>query len=292
MPSFVDRYAAIAFKTFGGFSKSIKSYFSDIQEDLQKASIKYTLEEYLSIAVFTVVVFFFIENIVFAFIFGLLGFSPLTSVFLGFTLSATASGFIFFLFYSYPIAMAKTRESKIVKVMPFAISYLATMSSSKLPPALAFKTLSKFKEYGEISRECGEIVQSMESFGMSFSNAIKRQAKRTPSREFRDLLYGIDNVVVSGGDLTSYLAQKSDELMNDYRRRIRKYAQDLSLFMEIYLTLIITGSIFFIILSSIVASLSGGLGTVSLQTFIVFILIPLISVGFILLVKSISPVEE
>ncbi|MBI4018071.1 MAG: type II secretion system F family protein [Candidatus Aenigmarchaeota archaeon] len=288
MPS----YSGIAFKTFGSLSKSLKGYFIDLQDDLQKAGIKYTLEEYLSIALMTIFVTFFMETALFAFIFGLLGFPTVTAAFLGLTLSSTLSGLVMFLFYSYPVTISKTRGSKITKVLPFAVSYLATMSSSRLPPVAAFRTLAKFEEYGEVSKESREIVQNIEVFGMTFSNAIRRQARRTPSLELRDLFWGIDNVTSSGGNLTEYLEQKAETLMSDYRRKIRKYSQDLSLFMEVYLTLIITGSIFFIILSSIVAALSGGLGTIAIQTFIVFILIPLISLGFILLIKSISPVEE
>lgn len=288
----MPNYAAIAYKTFGSLSKSLKNYLSDLQDDLQKAGIKYTLEEYLSIALFVVSVTFLVEAALSAFIFALLGFPVVTSVFLGLTLSFALSGILFFLFYSYPVTASKNRSSKINKALPFAVSYLATMSSSRLPPIDAFRTLAGFEEYGEVSKEAREIVQNVEVFGMTFSNAMRRQARRTPSSELRELFWGIDNVTSSGGNLAEYLGKKSEELMGEYRRKIRKYSQDLSLFMEIYLTLIITGSIFFIILSSIVAALSGGLGTIAIQTFIVFILIPLISVGFILLIKSISPIEE
>ena len=100
MPDLISNYAILSFKTFGGLSKTIRPYFVDIQQDLQKGSIKYTLEEYLSMAIFTVFITFFIEAISFAFIFGLLGFSPVVAAFLGFTLSITLSGFVFFLFYA------------------------------------------------------------------------------------------------------------------------------------------------------------------------------------------------
>jgi flagellar protein FlaJ len=96
-------------------------------------------------------------------------------------------------------------------------------------------------------------------------------------------------MMTSGGNLALYLKEKSEEYMNDYRRRIRKYSQDLSLYVEMYLTLIITGSIFFIVLSSIISSISAGLGTIVLQSLIVFILLPLISIGFIFLIRSANP---
>jgi flagellar protein FlaJ len=124
---------------------------------------------------------------------------------------------------------------------------------------------------------------------MSISTAIRRKAKRTPSKHMSDLLYGMTTIMSSGGDLGLYLRGKSNDLMNEHRRNIVRYSQDLSLFVEIYLTLIITGSIFFIVLSSIITAISGGVGIVLMQIFIVLIVMPLISAGFIVLVRSISP---
>jgi len=285
------RYVYLAYRVFGNIAREMKPYFLDIREDLQRANMNYTLEEYLSTAAFTSTVTFFLESVSIAFIFGFLGFSVLVAMLLSTTLSLTISGILLFLFYTYPVTLSKNRESKIKKVLPFAVSYMATIASSKLPPIIMFKTLSRFKEYGEVAEESKNITRDVEVFGMTFSAAIKKQARRTPSKEFRELLWGVNNVFVTGGDIEFYLKQKGGEFMSDYKRRINKYAQDISLFVEIYLTLIITGAIFFIVLSSIMSSISGGLSTIVIQSFTIFILLPLLSIGFILILKSISPLE-
>ncbi len=284
-------YVTLSRRFFGDIIELIRPYFMDIKGDLQKAGMNYTVDEWLSVALMTTTITFIIENVIIAFLLGFLGFHPLTAVLLAFTLSLTASTTLFLLFYSYPVTKSKNRENKIKKLLPFSVSYLAAISSAKVPPIVLFKTLSGFKEYGEVAEEAATITKNVEVFGMTFLSAVKSQARKTPSRELKELLWGISNVISSGGDLSIFLKQKSDELMNDYRRRIRKYAQDLSLFVEIYLTLIITGSIFFIVLSSIISTISGGLGAVATQTMVVFILLPMISMGFILLIKSISPIE-
>lgn len=283
-------YTDVSLRFYGNMSKTLKTYFLDIRDDIQRANMNYTLEEWISKALFTSTLVFVICSATLALGLGFIT-SPLIAVFSAITLSATLSGVLFFLFYSYPATLSRVRENKIKKVLPFSVSYLATIANGKVSGIVLFKTIAQFKEYTEISNEANNIVRDVEVFGMPLSTAIKNQAKRTPSKEFRELLWGINSIMVSGGDLGLFLKQKSDELMNDYRRRIRKYAQDLSLFVEIYLTLIITGSIFFIVLSSIINTLSGGIGTILLQTFVVFILIPLLSIGFIILIKSISPLE-
>ncbi len=283
-------YASLSYRFFGDISRSLRPYFMDIKDDMQRANIGYTLEEYLSLALFTTLITFMIETIFISFTLGLFV-EPLLAVLASLVLSSAISGLLFFIFYAYPVTLSKHREGKIKKVLPFAVSYLATIASSKVPPISLFKTLSMFKEYGEVAEEARSIANNVEVFGLTASNAIRKQAKITPSKDMRNLLWGMNTVLASGGDLASFLKDKRNEMMNDYRRRIRKYAQDLGLYTEIYLTLIITGSIFFIVLSSIIASLSGGVEVVVLQSFVVFILLPLLSVGFIILMKSISPLE-
>ena len=283
-------YTELSLRFYGTISKAMKSYFIDIKDDIQRANMNYTLEEWISNTFFTSTILFIFSSAILSFGFGFIT-SPLIAVFSALTLSMALSGILFFVFYSYPSTLSRVRENNIKKILPFSVSYLASIANAKVSGIVLFKIISQFKEYGEVSNEARNIVRDVEIFGMPLSTAIKNQAKRTPSREFRELLWGMNSIIVSGGDLGIFLKQKSDELMNDYRRRIRKYAQDLSLFVEIYLTLIITGSIFFIVLSSIVSIISGGMGTVLIQTFVVFILLPLLSIGFIILVKSISPLE-
>jgi len=284
-------YAGISYRFFGDMSHSLRPYFLDMRESLHKAGMGYTLEEYVSIALMTVTITFMFEAVLLAFIFGLLIGDPIVATMLAFTLSATISGGVFFFFYSYPGTLVKNRQSSIEKTLPFATSYLATIASSRISPFLMFKTLSRFKEYGYIAKEAEQIVKDIEVFGMSISTAIKKEAKRTPSRNFSELLWGMNSMMISGGDMAAFLHEKSETFMGDYRRRIRKYSQDLSLYVEIYMTLIITGAIFFVVLTSVIATLSTDVSTVLIQTFIVFLLLPLLSIGFMIIIKSTSPLE-
>ena len=277
-----------AYKIFGDFVDVVKPYFTDISDDIQKANMKYILEEYISLAIFITTITFFAETIILSFIFGFI-MNPVIAVILSVLMSVALSGALFFLFYTFPSTSAKNRSYKINKVLPFVSSYLTAIASGSAVPLTIFKTLSKFKEYGEITKESEGLVRDMEILGMNFFTALKRRAKLSPSAEWRDFLWGINETIASGSNLQAFLMEKNNELMNEYKRRIKKYAQDLSLFMEIYLTLVIIGSIFFIVLTSIIATMSSGLEILLIQTFIVFILLPLISIAFVLVIKTMSP---
>ncbi|MBI4896499.1 MAG: type II secretion system F family protein [Candidatus Aenigmarchaeota archaeon] len=282
-------YVDLSYKIFGNLSKASKNYFIDIKEDLQRANINYTLEEYVSLALFTTVITFIIEAVLLSFTFGLFT-DAIFAALLAVTLSFFFSSLLLFLFYTYPFTASKDRDSKISRILPFAVSYMATIASARTPMVTIFKTISHFKEFGEVAKESKNIVQNIELFGMTASSSLKRQARRTPSKELSDLLWSMNVILASGGDMTGFLQNKSKELMADYQRRIRKYSQDLSLYVEIYLTLLITGSIFFIVLSSIISTISGGFDMILAQSFVVFAVLPFISIIFILIIKSLSPV--
>jgi flagellar protein FlaJ len=276
---------------FGDTARKIEPYFVDIKNDLRRANMDYTLLEYLSMMLLVSAGTFFVEMVLLTFIFAIIGIGIISSLLLALTLSVAITGILLFLFYSYPATTTKNRDSKIEKTLPFAVSYLASIASGNVQPVTLFETLSQFKDYGEIAEESHKIHRNVEMFGMTFSTAVRQQAQRSPSRKFKELLWGIDTVIATGGDIGFFLSNKAQELMNEYRRKLRKYTQDLSLFVEIYMTLIIIGSIFFIVLSTVMTTISGGLGITNIQALVTFFLLPGISIGFMVIIKAIAPAE-
>jgi flagellar protein FlaJ len=130
----------------------------------------------------------------------------------------------------------------------------------------------------------------VKSLGLDMVTALEKAANRTPSPTFGELLWGMVSVLTTGGDMESYLQGKTRSAMAQYRRTLNDYAKAIAFYTEIYITLVIVGSLFFIILLSIISPLVGG-STLFLQTFLVFFFIPLVSMGFIMLLKGASPIE-
>ena len=281
-------YSRFCYQLVGDYIKPIKNYFLDLRDDLHAARMKFTLDEYLSMAVFTSVLVFVMEMIGMSVIFGILFGNPIPALLMATTLSMGFSGAIFFFFYVYPSTVKSKIAENIDNLLPFATSYMSAIAAGKTQPIFLFKSIADFGEYNEISKAAKTIVRNVEMFGMNFSEAVKREALRTPSKNFRELLWGINTTLSSGGDLRSFLKEKTDELMAEYRRTIKRYSQRLSFLIEIYLTLIISGSIFFIVLTSIMAT-TEGFGIVSIQSLVVFLFLPMISIIFLILIKTKSP---
>lgn len=286
----MTEYSRFCYTIIGTSITPIRKYFLDIKTDMQTAGMNFTLDEYLSMAAFTSVILFVVESIVLSFIFGILRFPTLVAVSLALTFSFSLTVMIFFIFYSYPKTVSKGREDEINKVLPFAVSYMSAISSGDTPPYFMFKTISEIKEYGEVAKEAGAIARNMKMFGLNFSDAIKREAARTPSKNMKEILWGTNTTIMSGGDVRMYLKERADLLNEDYRRKIRKYSQDLSMLVEIYLTIIMVGSIFFIVLTSVMGG-SGDASMATVQSFVILFFLPLTSIGFIFLMRMKSPVK-
>ena len=289
-------YTKTAYRTVRNFSKNLSPLFQDIKIDLKQANIEIPLLEYISTAVFSSILSFIILVPFISIVIGIIvkGISGIISgLVAGFFISIFVSAVIFVFFYTYPSIKIGNRRKKIDHSLPFAAMYLSTLSGTGIHPDAAFELLANFKEYGEVSKEAEKISRDIKSFGADINTALKRAANRTPSTKFRELLWGIHNVLSSGGNLREFLYERSRNLMNDYMRDLDKFASNLSLFVEIYITLVIVGSVFMMVLSAIMGTmvLGNNITILLLQLLSIFLFLPLAALTFILLVKSISPVD-
>lgn len=288
-------YTKLAYNVAGDLALSVRSYFDQMKITMKKADIKLSLPEYLATAIFTTMLSFLILAPFLTFIFILALNNIALAILFAFVFSLMTSSFIFVFFYLYPTLQKNARAEDIDHNLPFATMYLSTLAGSGSPPSAIFDLLSEFKEYGEASVEASKISRDVNSFGADIETALKRAADRTPSEKFRDLLWGMVSVITAGGDLREYLRSESDKLMGSYRRELDKFNNTLSLLVEIYITLVIVGSIFLIIMTTIMGSLGAGFGVeliAAVQMLGVFVMLPLSSVMFIVLVQSMSPLSS
>jgi len=268
--------------------------FEDLKKDLKMSGMKKTLEEYLSMAIMTCIVLFIIELPLFSVIFSMLNLGFLFSFFMAITTSILICTFFFVLFVNYPKFIVRDKARSVERTLPFAGIYLSTIASSRLPPHKIFEIFSKFKEYGEVTKEARRIVADMEMFGLNIYDSLERAVDRTPSRELRDLFWSILSTLRAGGDLQTYLTEESKTFLNNYRRKLNEFAQSLAIYLEIYLTALVLGTIFFIILTSVMSGFTGIVAQdmIFIQFFLIFFFVPLISVAFIILIKASSPGGE
>jgi archaellum biogenesis protein FlaJ (TadC family) len=282
----------LSFKFFKNSLDPFVGFFESIKPDLIKANLELTLTEYVYVMIFSVFLFFAMEFPILTIITSFILNDIVLAIMFSFTLNIVIVLIVFFIFYTYPSMVAGKRKRDIESALPFATTYMATIASSGAPPITMFKVLSQFKEYGEVSREAEKIYNDVEAFGMDLVGSIRKTASRTPSEELKELLWGLDNVLTSGGNIGDFLHEKSRLFISEYRRKLEQYSRTLSLLIEIYLTLVLVGSILFVIITALMSILGGGgMGSYLsfIQFLVIFIVLPFMSTGFIILIRSIAP---
>jgi len=289
----MSNYTKVAMRLFHPITDTIDPYFTNLNLDLKRARIKMTATEYLAGGILLSFLIFVIELPLLSFIFALV----FRNFLFGFITSVTVSFFLtaifFFAYISYPNILMKNRARNIETVLPFASLHLSTIASSKLPLFKVFQIFAKFAASGDLAEEIGRIQTEIKLFGIDINTALEKAIERTPSKSLKELLYGILSTSRSGGDVSIYLKEKSRSLMLEYRRRLFEFSNSLTVFVEVYLTAIILGAIFFVVLTAILSGISGGGGNaIFLQFFLIFIFLPMVSAMFIFFVKSTSPGGE
>jgi len=284
----LKNYIRRAYLSYGEIARKIAPYFWYISGDLKKSGMRYTIEEYLSLAIFVSLIVLVVEipiiTLTLAF------FLPVVfAILFSFLASALGATIIFFLFITYPKALVRALADKINRGLPYSVSYMVATASSDAPPINLFKSLTKIDEYPELKEQAANIVRDVEGMGMSLLSALRREAERTPSEEFGNLLLGIEATLASGGNLVAYLNEKAKTYFSERKAKIRTYADLLSMLTEIYITAIIVGPILFTLLSSIMGIMGGMGNIVGMQAIISFILMPVISLIFAFYINLTAP---
>jgi len=264
----VDKYSflkMIAIKLFGRASDKFSSSFASLKEALVTANARVLFRTYLSLAFFFAFITFaatflitllFVINFKLNLIFALFGLLIVPLFFASLT---------FFMIFVYPFSVSQTRRRDIEANLPFALTHMAAVSESGAPPLTIFKILSKFSEYGELSKEADEISRNVELFGLDEISALKESANKTSSPELKDVLEGMIVTIQSGGSLKSYLIEESGKAMFEYTVKREKYNQLLSTYADIYTALLIAAPMIFIVVLAALNIMGGNMFGFTIQ---------------------------
>ncbi len=281
-------FRELSVRMFGGIVAPYLDYFDPLEVKIKSAHIKLSLQEYLSISLFSSLLAFIISMPIGSFFVTVFTAKAIFSYTLSIIISFLLSGATFVAFYWYPSMKAKNMQSRIEQDLPFAVASMTAAASSGTHPMEIFKMLSVRR--GVIGEDSNRIYRDVKMFGTDISSALAKVANRTPSVVWSELLWGMISVITTGGDIYKYLSEKTAVSMQQYKRMLDSYSNQINFYTEIYITLIIVGTLFFIVLSSVMSPLVGG-DILLVQTFLVFFFVPITSMGFIILLKGLSPLK-
>ncbi len=254
---------------------------------MEMADIRMTYEEYYSMSIVTTVLTFVCLLAVSLIIYTLFP-SNITLV-LVFLLPVISVLCVSFYFLFLPESRAKARARKIDMLLPYAINFIATMSSAGLSPAEIFKRLSNVDLYDEIQKESKKITKEIYLMGTDTITALKHAMERTPSRKFKDFIQGIISTIQSGSDPNLYLKNIVEKYMQIDLIERKKSLESLAVIAEIFVISVIAMPLFLvIIISTMSLTSSGGAIPFNFIYILSFLILPAAYLGFYMLMKSMS----
>lgn len=309
---FFQKLKILPFVLLGSRIKAKKEEFRDLRMAMRQARIPMSYEMYLSNAVFYstltgiiggiigLILAYIVVNVV-----GLpaqitnLRFTESTawlleykelgiSIFIVVFLALVLGGITHVLFLAYPGFKAGERKGQIDKNLPYAVTFMYALSRGGMNIIEMLRSLSRCTDtYGEVAREVDVVVRDMDFFGNDLRTALHNICEITPSENFRDLMYNLLTVIDSGGNISTYFRDKSEQYLNRARVEQKGFLETLGLIAESYVTAFVAGPLFIIILGVMMAVM--GSGSQMMIYAIIYAVIPIGSMMFVVMVDIITP---
>ena len=184
-----------------------------------------------------------------------------------------------------PYLDASARKREINVLLSDSVSFMYALSVGGLNQLEILKAMAKADDtYGEVAKEFQSIVLETEYFDTDYRTAVRNQAMQTPSDELSQFLTDMLSIINSGGDMEKFLEDQKEKHMRTSKQEQELVLETLELFGEMYMTLSLFPLLLIIILV-IMSMLGQAQDTLLYGT--VYGLIPLIGVGFLVLVSTV-----
>ena len=305
----MNSFERLCFNLLGERMRKKRDDFLFLRTDMMRARMTTPFEAYLSTAVISAVIVGLLagaviglitwalqvpEMIVYhgsvpSFIIALEPFKLIIGTIIVFTVSILIFGGVTYaIFLIYPGVMAGERRRNIDATLPYAINYVTAMSTAGITPAEVFRLLGQSRIYGESAVEARYIAREIDIFGKDLLDALRIGGIYTPSARMRDFLQGATASISSGSNLTEYFRTKSEQYTRENRLEQKTFLETLGLISESYVTALVAGTLFLIILQSIMSTISGETDPLFLYA-VIYGIIPLGSIMFIIMISSMTP---
>jgi flagellar protein FlaJ len=184
-----------------------------------------------------------------------------------------------------PYLDAGARKREINVLLSDSVSFMYALSVGGLNQLEILEAMAKADDtYGEVAKEFQSIVLETQYFDTDYRTAVRNQAMQTPSDELSQFLTDMLSIINSGGDMERFLEDQKEKHMRTSKQEQELVLETLELFGEMYMTLSLFPLLLIIILV-IMSMLGEAQDTLLYGT--VYGLIPLIGVGFLVMVSTV-----
>jgi flagellar protein FlaJ len=186
----------------------------------------------------------------------------------------------------YPKAVVDRKRIEIDQNLHLFITHAGTLSTAEVERKGLFKLIGERKEYQELSRQARLIYRLVDEWGMSIPEACKFQAKRCPSRIFRDFLERFAYNVDAGQPIEDFLMSEQEVIMSEFETMYVNALKDVDIFKELFLSMVLSIA-FAVVFATILPAITGTSPT--LLIVITVILFAIVELAFLYAMYSRVP---
>ena len=283
-----------AYQLVGGRSSRLFPLFKDLDASLKKSGMKSNFKAYVSTTILaSLLLSASIMIVVPVLLFFILKLSLFIALLFGVGVSLLAGAITVIAFYAYPSYRADSLKRELEDDLPFTAGYMAILAGAGVPPDFIWRSLAQVGASLAVSNVARNVVRDVELFGFDIISALETTSKRTPSERFKELIEGFISVVHSGGNLVKYLRNRSQQYMKLKQLALKRFSDSLAVLAEFYVTLMVAGSLIFVVMLAVMAMLGGGgFGPFSsrlLLQLLTYLGLPIGSIVFLVILDMISP---
>lgn len=208
------------------------------------------------------------------------------------TVGLVSGGVTYKLRWWLPELRAASRRQRIELSMPRTIALMYALSRGGLEVPRILNILDRHQSvYGESAREMAVAGKAIDVFGQDTVSAIRHVSQRTPSDQFRIFTENLNSVLQSGRSIPEFLSEQYEQYQEEAEVQQELFLDRLGAIAEGYVALFVVGPLFLITVLLIFGLISGG--TQSAMETIIYLLVPLLNLGFIYyLDEAIEPIED
>lgn len=283
-----------AYQVVGGRTTRFFPLFKDLDASLKKSGMKTNFKAYVSTAILaSLLLSTSIMIVVPALLFFIFELSLFLALLFGVGVSLLAGAVTVIAFYAYPSYRADTLKRALEDDLPFTAGYMSILAGAGVPPDFIWRSLAQVDASLAITNVARNVVRDVELFGFDVISALETTSSRTPSESFKELIEGFISVVHSGGSLVKYLRNRSQQYMKLKQIALKRFSDSLGVLAEFYVTLMVAGSLIFVVMLAVMSMLGGGgvgpLDSRLMLQLLTYIGLPVGSVIFLVILDMISP---
>jgi flagellar protein FlaJ len=194
-------------------------------------------------------------------------------------------GFIFI----YPYLQYEQKKVNIHENIHLFITYAGTISTLDVNRHQFFTHVSKQEQFGYITELSKKILYLARDWNLGFAATSRKLAKFSPSRILADFLDRMAAVLDFGEDLSTFLTEEQDAVMQDYANEYKQSLENIKTLQDVFIS--ITIAMAFALASALLVPILIGIDMILVVQYGLFALI-FVDLLLILLIKTFIPQDR